>query len=83
MLSLDFVRANREAVERAITDKNVDLDLDAMLTLDAEVRSGKSEIDRLRAERNAAQCALQGCGAGGEGGAWAAGEGGRGARLRP
>ncbi len=53
MLSLDFVRANREAVERAITVKNVDLDLDAMLTLDAEVRSGKSEIDRLRAERNA------------------------------
>ncbi|HWU93625.1 MAG TPA: hypothetical protein VN106_10310, partial [Sphingomicrobium sp.] len=53
MLSLDFVRANREAVERAIAVKNVDLDLDAMLTLDAEVRSGKSEIDRLRAERNA------------------------------
>jgi len=53
MLSLDFVRANRAEVERAIAVKNVDLDLDAMLTLDAEVRSGKSEIDRLRAERNA------------------------------
>jgi len=53
MLSLDFVRANREAVERAIAVKNVDLDLGTLLTLDSDVRSGKSEIDRLRAERNA------------------------------
>ena len=53
MLSLDFVRANREAVERAIAVKNVDLDLGTLLTLDSEVRAGKSEIDRLRAQRNA------------------------------
>jgi seryl-tRNA synthetase len=53
MLALDFIKANRETVERAIRDKNVDLDLDALLSLDSEVRAGKTEIDRLRAERNA------------------------------
>ncbi|MBV9527873.1 serine--tRNA ligase [Sphingomonas sp.] len=53
MLSLDFVRANRAEVERAILVKNVDVDLGALLALDAEVRAGKSEIERLRAERNA------------------------------
>ena len=29
MLALDFIKANRETVERAIRDKGVDLDLDA------------------------------------------------------
>lgn len=53
MLALDFVKANRETVERAIRDKGVDLDLDALLAVDSEVRSAKTEIDRLRAERNA------------------------------
>ena len=53
MLALDFVKANRETVERAIRDKAVELDLDALLALDAEVRTAKTEIDRLRAERNA------------------------------
>ena len=53
MLGLDFVKANREAVERAIRVKGVELDLDALLALDAEVRASKTEIDRLRAERNA------------------------------
>jgi seryl-tRNA synthetase len=53
MLGLDFVKANRETVERAIRDKGVDLDLDQLLTLDAAVRAGKTEIDALRAERNA------------------------------
>jgi seryl-tRNA synthetase len=53
MLALDFVKANRETVERAIRDKGVELDLDVLLALDAQVRSAKTEIDRLRAERNA------------------------------
>ena len=53
MLALDYIKANRETVERAIRDKNVELDLDALLALDAEVRAGKTEIDQLRAERNA------------------------------
>lgn len=52
MLALDFVKANRETVERAIRDKGVELDLGALLALDGEVRAAKTEIDRLRAERN-------------------------------
>jgi seryl-tRNA synthetase len=53
MLGLDFIRANREAVERAAGLKNVELDVDALLALDSDVRSLKTEIDALRAERNA------------------------------
>jgi seryl-tRNA synthetase len=53
MLALDFVKANRDTVERAIRDKNVDLDLSALLALDTQVRAAKTEIDGLRAERNA------------------------------
>ena len=53
MLSLDFIKANRETVERAIRDKGVVLDIDALLALDGEVRSLKTEIEGLRAQRNA------------------------------
>jgi seryl-tRNA synthetase len=53
MLSLDFIKTNRATVERAIRDKGVDLDLDTLLALDSGVRASKTEIERLRAERNA------------------------------
>ena len=53
MLGLDFVKANREAVERAIREKGVVLDLDELLSLDTQVRALKTEADALRAERNA------------------------------
>src|SRR5205085_1704036 len=53
MLALDFVKANRETVERAIREKGVDLDLDALLALDTSIRGLKTEIETLRAERNA------------------------------
>jgi seryl-tRNA synthetase len=53
MLALDFVKANRETVERAIRDKGVGLDLDVLLDLDSEVRALKTEVEGLRAERNA------------------------------
>jgi len=53
MLGIDFIKANRETVERAIRDKAVELDLDALLALDGDVRGLKSEIEGLRAERNA------------------------------
>jgi seryl-tRNA synthetase len=53
MLSMDYIKANRETVERAIRDKNVKLDVGELLALEAEVRALKTEIDRLRAERNA------------------------------
>jgi len=53
MLSLDFIKANRETVSQAIHDKGVELDLDGLLTLHSEVRALKTEIEALRAERNA------------------------------
>jgi seryl-tRNA synthetase len=53
MLALDFIKANRETVERAIRDKGVELDLDVLLELDTQVRALKTEIEGLRAERNA------------------------------
>jgi len=53
MLALDFIKANRETVERAIRDKGVDVDLDLLLALDTQVRGAKTEIERLRGERNA------------------------------
>lgn len=53
MLGLDFIRANRAAVEKAIADKAVTLDLDNLLSLDGDVRALKTEIEALRAERNA------------------------------
>jgi len=52
MLSLDFIRQNRDAVALACEVKNVAVDLDALLGLDGDVRGLKTEIDRLRAERN-------------------------------
>ncbi len=52
MLSLQFIRDSREVVEKAITDKNVKLDLGELLALDGEVRAMKTEIDDLRRQRN-------------------------------
>jgi seryl-tRNA synthetase len=52
MLALDYIKANRETVERAMRDKGVLLDLDALLSLDRGVRSLKTEIETLRAQRN-------------------------------
>ena len=53
MLGLDFIRAERASVEKAIEAKGVSVDLDELLSLDGEVRRLKTEIEALRAERNA------------------------------
>jgi seryl-tRNA synthetase len=53
MLDLAFLRANRDLVARAASQKNVSVDLDAILALEGDVRGTKTEVDRLRAERNA------------------------------
>ena len=53
MLSMEFIKRNRADVERAIRDKGVTVDLEALLALDEAVRAAKTEIDTLRAERNA------------------------------
>jgi len=53
MLAMDFIKSNRADVERAIRDKGVGVDLDVLLALEAEARALKTEIDTLRAGRNA------------------------------
>ena len=76
MLALDFIKSNRETVERAIRDKGVDLDLDQLLALDSEVRARQ---DRDRAAARRAQCGqreVQGRDARGESRARPPGEGG-------
>ncbi|MCL6741710.1 serine--tRNA ligase [Sphingomonas sp. RB56-2] len=50
---MDFIKSNRADVERAIRDKGVDVDLDALLALEGGARALKTEIDTLRASRNA------------------------------
>lgn len=53
MLAMDFIKANPDIVRKAMAAKNVDLDLDHFLALEEEVRGAKTQIDELRAERNA------------------------------
>ena len=48
---MNFVREHHEAVRKAAVDKRVDLDVDALLTLDDEVRRARGALDALRAER--------------------------------
>lgn len=50
---MDFIKANRAGVEQAIKVKGVTLDLDQLLALEGEARALKTEIDTLRASRNA------------------------------
>ncbi len=52
MLSLQYIRDNTESVRKAIADKNVTLDLEALLAIDGEVRGMKSRVDELRRKRN-------------------------------
>jgi len=59
MLALDFIKTNRETVERAIRDKGVvGVDLDRLLALDNEIRILKGEHDKARAANNAISTTL-------------------------
>jgi seryl-tRNA synthetase len=52
MLALDFIRTHPDQVRQAIRQKGVELDLDEMLQLAADVRAARGKLDDLRAERN-------------------------------
>jgi seryl-tRNA synthetase len=52
LLNLNFIREHADIVRKAAADKNVSLDLDALLQLDGEVREAKTRVDTLRAQRN-------------------------------
>jgi len=60
MLSLQYIRENSDRVRTAIAQKNVTLDLGALLTLDGEVRALKTRVDGLRADRNAISDSFKG-----------------------
>ena len=53
MLSMDFIKGNRSEVERALRDKGIAVDLDQLLALEEAVRGAKTQVDDLRAKRNA------------------------------
>ena len=53
MLSMDSIKRHPDEVKRAIRDKGVKVDLEALLALEEQVRSGKTQVDELRATRNA------------------------------
>ncbi len=53
MLSMNYIRENPGVVAKAIADKNVSLDLDLLLTLDAVVRTMKTRIEGMRQQRKA------------------------------
>ena len=52
MLSLQYIRENIDLVRQAAEQKNVALDLDALLALDGDVREMKTRVDDLRRQRN-------------------------------
>ncbi|MEX2054757.1 MAG: serine--tRNA ligase, partial [Candidatus Andersenbacteria bacterium] len=52
MLDITFVRKNREAVETAARNKNVEVDLTALLILDEHRRGLQQKIDSIEQQRN-------------------------------
>ncbi len=60
MLDIKYIRKNKVAVKKAVKDKNIELDLDRLLSLDEKRKKLMSEIDRIRAERNELARSAQG-----------------------
>lgn len=52
MLDIKFIRENADKVKTAIKNKNINLDLDRLLDLDAERRSLTTESESLQATKN-------------------------------
>lgn len=53
MLDIQFIRDNQELVARSSEQKNIKVDLPQLLELDAERRTRLTQLDELRARRNA------------------------------
>ncbi|HFC36198.1 MAG TPA: serine--tRNA ligase [Candidatus Moranbacteria bacterium] len=52
MLDIKFVKENKEAIKKAIEDKNIDLDLEELLQVDKKRVRLLQEIESLQAEKN-------------------------------
>jgi seryl-tRNA synthetase len=60
MLDIQFIRDNRELVERSSAQKNIPINLGELLELDAERRTRLTQIDELRARRNSLAADMKG-----------------------
>ena len=58
MLSIKYIRENLERVQKAVTGKRVEVDLDEILELDKERRNILSQVEELKAKRNRASAAI-------------------------
>jgi len=54
MLDLRFIRENTDVVRQALKNRNLSIDLDALLSLDSRRRQILGEVEALRAEKNKA-----------------------------
>ncbi|MBI3231765.1 MAG: serine--tRNA ligase [Candidatus Doudnabacteria bacterium] len=52
MLDIKFIRENTDKVKKAIKDKNINLNLDELLDLDAQRRDYLTELESLKATKN-------------------------------
>ncbi len=52
MLDIKFIRENKNQVKKIITDKNIDLDLDLLLSLDSKRRELIKKTETLKSEQN-------------------------------
>src|SRR5580698_1398462 len=53
MLDIAFIRQNADAVKAAVTNKRLDLDVDALLAADRQRRETVGALDTKRARKNA------------------------------
>lgn len=60
MLDIKFIRENKKAIAEAAKNKNIDVDLDKLLTIDEKRRSLMTELDNIRAKRNELAKSTQG-----------------------
>ena len=52
MLDIKYIRENAEGIKKAINDKRIELDLDALLKVDEERVAAVQEVEKLKAEKN-------------------------------
>mgnify|MGYP001240645814 CR=1 FL=1 len=52
MLDINFIRENPDVVKKACKNKNINIDVDAVLALDKEKRGFMTSIESLKAEQN-------------------------------
>lgn len=52
MLDIQFIRDHRDLVQDSATKKNISVDIDQLLELDAERRTRLTQVEELRARRN-------------------------------